>query len=279
MNSVLITGGTGYFAKAFVRFLLDETDVNRICVYSRGEAKQAQMRVDFNDDDRLRWFVGDVRDRRRLARAMRGCDSVVHSAALKRIEVGAYAPEEMVATNVRGSMNVIDAAYDSGVERVIGLSTDKAWNPISPYGQTKALMESLFRAANDTHHGPKYSCVRYGNVWAATGSVLPTWQRMIAAGARKVPVTNPECTRFFMLSSEAVDLVWGTFQTMPEEIVIPDWLPAYRLGDLAEALGFEMDVKGLPPWEKLHEGMRDNLTSNKARRMTVQELRDAIERL
>jgi FlaA1/EpsC-like NDP-sugar epimerase len=276
VTSILVTGATGFFGNAFVRFLLDETDEERICIYSRDEAKQAKMRAAFRDNDRLRWFVGDVRDLRRLTRAMSGVNTVVHAAALKRIEVGAYAPEEMVQTNVIGSMNVIDAAYEAGVERVIALSSDKAFQPVSPYGQSKALMESLFLTANLSHSGPAYSVVRYGNVWRSTGSVVPTWIDLIFQGAVTVPVTDPNCTRFFMFPEQAVKLVWDTLETMPGEIVIPDWLPAYRLGDLAEAMNVGMQVNGLPAWEKMHEGMRDGVTSDVARRMSVDELFEAL---
>jgi len=278
VTGILISGATGFFGNAFVQFLLDETDEKRICIYSRDEAKQAQMRARFKDDDRLRWLVGDVRDLRRLTRAMEGVDTVVHAAALKRIEVGAYSPEEMVQTNVIGSMNVIDAAYEAGVERVIALSSDKAYQPVSPYGQSKALMESLFLTANQSHHGPAYSVCRWGNVWRSTGSVVPTWENLISQGAVTVPVTDPNCTRFFMYPSEAVKLVWDTLETMPGEIVIPKWLPAYRLGDLAEAMNVGMQVNGLPAWEKMHEGMCDGVTSDAARRMTVDELWEALSR-
>ena len=202
MNSVLITGGSGFFGRTFTQYLLDNNLADRICIYSRDEYKQSVMRHDFVDD-RIRYFIGDVRDLARLTRAMRGVDTVVHAAALKRIEVGHYAPEEMVQTNVHGAMNVIDAAFAAGVEKVVALSTDKAYQPVSPYGQTKALAESLFLAANASHHGPQYSVVRYGNVWKSTGSVVPVWIDLLARGTPRVPVTDPDATRFFMTALEA----------------------------------------------------------------------------
>lgn len=276
--NILITGGTGSFGRAFVRRAIAD-DVRRICVFSRGEHAQAEMRDEL-DDERIRWFIGDVRDRDRLVRAMEGVDLVIHAAALKRIEVGAYNPIEMVKTNVLGAMNVIEAATDAGVSKVVSLSTDKAYQPISPYGQTKALMEGLMLAANNcrSRNGPIFSVTRYGNIAGSAGSVIPKWRGMIASGAKKVPVTDPDATRFWMTIDEAVDLVLNTVRYMKGgELAIPTWLPAYRLGDLAQALGVEMEVTGLPGWEKKHEGMQDGLTSDVAPRLSVGELRERLE--
>ena len=278
MNSILITGGTGSFGRAFARSCLRH-HYKRVCIYSRSEHAQATMREDFGNDERLRFFIGDVRDCNRLERAMHEVDVVVHAAALKRIEVGHYNPEEMVKTNVLGALNVIEAARRADVARVVGLSSDKAWQPISPYGQSKAIAESLMLAADRTsgQWGPRFAVTRYGNVAGSAGSVIPKWRELLAAGATHVPVTDPECTRFYMTMQEAIGLVEVTIGVMKGgELMIPDYLPAYRLGDLAEAMGATMDVTGLQPWEKLHEGMRDDLTSDKARRMTVDELREAL---
>lgn len=274
MNSVLVTGGTGSFGRAFVRHLLDHTDVDRIVVFSRGEHAQAEMAAEL-DDSRVRYFIGDVRDLERLRRAFDGVDTVVHAAALKRIEVGFYNPSEMVRTNILGAMNVIEAAIDQGVHKVVALSSDKAWQPISPYGQSKALAETLFRNAYRSSDGPIFAVTRYGNVWGSQGSVVPKWRELLRR-SRVVPVTNPDATRFFMRMSEAIELVLDTIATMRGgELNIPT-LPAYRLGDLAEAMGAEMRVTGLPEYEKLHEGMCDGRTSDKARRMTVEELREVL---
>jgi UDP-N-acetylglucosamine 4,6-dehydratase len=278
MNSILLTGGTGTFGRAFVRRLLADNLSERICVYSRGEHAQAQMREELGDDPRCRWLIGDVRDLSRLRRAMAGVDVVVHAAALKRIEVGAYNPIEMVKTNVDGAINVIEAAQDAGVKKVVALSSDKAFQPISPYGQSKALAEALFLAANNTvaADGPRFAAVRYGNIWCSNGSVVPKWMDMIRRGATKVPVSSLQCTRFYMTIDEACDLVLRTIVTMQGgELAIPT-LPAYRICDLVEAMGVTVDVKGLPPWEKQHEAMCVGNESEFARRMTVDEIREKL---
>lgn len=279
MKSILVTGASGSFGQAFIKRLLDGDLAERICALSRGEHAQAEMR-DRLSDDRLRFFIGDVRDRERLRRAFEGVDVVVHAAALKRIEVGQYNPDEMVKTNVLGTMNVIEAAMDAKIKRVVGLSSDKAWQPISPYGQSKALAESLLLNANNQagKDGPRFSVTRYGNVAGSRGSVIPRWKEMKRSGTSTVPVTDPNCTRFYMDMSEAVDLVLKAIDAPPDKILIPT-LPAYRLGDLAEVLGVRMDVKGLPTFEKLHEGMEDGNTSDIARRMSHKELAAAVERI
>lgn len=277
MKSILITGGTGFFGNALVRRLLSESEYDRICVFSRDEAKQANMRHVLKDNPRLRWFVGCVRDKERLIRSMHGVDVVVHAAALKRIEVGAYNPDEMVKSNVLGSMNVIDAAATSGVKKAVMLSTDKAYQPVSAYGHSKALAETLFLSANNIYgqSGPKYSVVRYGNVSNSTGSIIPKWREILKTSAT-VPVTDPDCTRFWMTADQAVDLVMNTIETMKGgELVIPD-LPAYRIGDLAEAIGTKMNILGLPAWEKKHESMEDGNCSATARRMSVVEIREKL---
>jgi UDP-N-acetylglucosamine 4,6-dehydratase len=275
MQSILITGATGSFGRAFVRRLLDTNASPRICIFSRGEHAQADMRQQFNDDQRLRWLIGDVRDQSRLKRAMNGVDVVVHAAALKRIEVGVSNPIEMKLTNVDGAVNVIEAAQDAGVRKVVFLSSDKAVEPASAYGASKALAEALFLAANNTvsASGPRYAVCRYGNIWQSNGSVVPTWKKMLSAGATLVPVTDLNATRFFMRLEEAVDLVLKTIATMKGgELMIPD-LPAYRLGDLVEAMGAIPDIKGMPNHEKLHESMVPGEPSDKARRMSVDDLR------
>ena len=209
-----------------------------------------------------------------LRRAMEGCDVVVHAAALKRIEVGQYNPMEMVKTNINGAINVVESSQDASVGRVVALSTDKAYQPISPYGHSKALAESIFLSTNNTvgKWGPRFAVCRYGNVWRSTGSVVPTWEQQMEDGETLVRITDPECTRFFMRMSEAVDLVLHTIEDMPAEVAIPT-LPAYRLGDLAQAMGASTITVGLPRWEKLHESMDENRCSKDARRMTIEELR------
>lgn len=275
-NGILITGGSGFLAKGLVRRLLDD-GVDRICLLSRGEYAQARMRAEFGDDPRLRWFIGDVRDKERLERAMESVLHVIHAAALKRIEVGAYNPEEMVKTNVIGSANVIEAARRAGVQKVLFVSSDKAFEPVSPYGQTKALAESLFLAENElSPYGPRYAVCRYGNVAGSTGSVIPTWCDILRK-CDTVPVTDPDCTRFWMSRGEAVELVLNTLREMRGgELEIPT-LPAFRIGDLAEAMNARMEVRGLPAHEKRHEAMTYGNSSEKARRMQVDELRDRLK--
>ena len=283
MNSVLITGGSGAFGTACVKRLLyggGHILTRRIVVFSRSEHRQADMARELlspETNQRLRFFIGDVRDRDRLRRAMEGIEVVIHAAALKRIEVGAYNPLEVKKTNIDGAANVIEAATDAGVSKVVALSSDKAFHPVSPYGTSKAFAESLFIAANNTrgNHGPIFAVCRYGNVWNSTGSVVPTWRKILLS-SKCVPVTDPDCTRFFMTMDEAVSLVLDTAATMKGgEIAIPA-LPAYRLGDLAEAMGAEMDVRGLPAFEKRHESMGAGTSSEHARRMSIDELREAL---
>lgn len=276
--NILITGGTGSFGQAFVRRLLKDGTAKRIVIYSRNEHSQAEMRERF-DSDKLRFFIGDIRDRDRLRRALDGVEIAIHAAALKRIEVGAYDPIEMVKTNVNGTMNLIEAAIDAKVKRVVGLSSDKAWQPVSPYGQSKALAESLLLNANNIsgQRGPKFTVTRYGNVAGSRGSVIPRWKAMKASGIDVVPVTDPDCTRFWMWMDEAVDLVLRAIWSS-DQILIPQ-LPAYRIGDLAEVLKVKMDVKGLPVWEKKHEGMDFGNTSDIARRMSFDELSDAVAKI
>lgn len=279
MRSVLITGGTGGFGRAMTEHLLKMPDgPERIAILSRGEHAQADMARDLNDK-RLRFFIGDVRDRDRLRRAFAGVDVVLHAAALKRIEVGQYNPTEMVRTNVDGAINVIEAAKDAGVEKVVMLSTDKAWQPISPYGQSKALAESLF--LNAYQGSTRFAVTRYGNVWKSPGSVVPKWQEQIARG-EPIAITDPEVTRFFMTMEQAIGFVLTAIEIMHTgDLLIPQ-LPAYRLGDLLTALmpspqrpGSWM-VTGLPSWEKKHEGMDAGNTSDIAPRLSVEQLRAAL---
>lgn len=276
MRSILVTGGSGFFGRAFVRAALAQ-GAERVCVFSRGEYAQHLMSEEFDRDPRIRFFVGDVRDAGRLRRAMHGIDLVVHAAALKRVQVGEYDSGEMVKTNVIGAMNVIEAATDAGVGRVVALSTDKACEPTNCYGASKLVAEKLFLAAQNARgaDGPLFAVCRYGNVAGSTGSVIPIWRRAIEAG-RMVHMTHPECTRYWMTAAQAVDLVLTTAETMRGgELAIPA-LPAYRLADLADAMGARSAITGLTPGEKLHESMRPGETSAMARRMSVEELQEAL---
>lgn len=279
MKGILITGGTGAFGQAFAKYLLKHNDPDRIVIYSRNEFNQHLMATALEKHaKRLRFMIGDVRDRDRLRRALHDIGTVVHAAALKRIEVGHYNPIEMVKTNIDGAINVIEATQDAGVKRVIMLSSDKAFQPVSPYGLSKAMAECLFINANHIRgwEGPKYSVCRYGNVWNSTGSVVPVWRARAASGD-KVDITDPECTRFFMKMDEAIELVMKAYHEMKGgETFIPT-LPAYRLGDLADAMGVKTRIVGLPVWEKKHESMAYDRRSDQAERMSVKELREALD--
>lgn len=278
MPGILVTGGSGFFGRGFVRALL-KTDVDRVCIFSRGEYQQALMRQEFADNSRLRWFIGDVRDKDRLIRAMDGVDTVIAAAALKRIETAFYNPDEVCKTNVIGMMNTIEAAQHVGARKVVLVSTDKAANPCSVYGYSKAMAEALTLAANNTQRkgGTAFSVCRFGNVWGSTGSIVPKWRALIEQGAQSVPVTDPNCTRFFMRIEAAAKLVDDEARSPTAgALVIPD-LPAYRVGDLAEAMGIEMNVTGLPAFEKPDETMDGITTSAQVRRMTVAELKRELE--
>ncbi len=283
MSSYLITGGTGYLGHGLVGELL-RTGAERVRVFSRSEVHQFHMRSlyeqAFPGDERLGFFVGDVRDLDRLERAMQMVDIVIHAAALKRIEVGYYNPDEMVKTNVLGTMNVIEAARRAGVRRVVFVSSDKAFEPVSPYGLSKAIAEELVLAAGRQNLGPDFRAVRYGNVAGSTGSVIPVWRERIAMGL-PLRVTDPECTRFWMSVNEAVDLVLSA--TVTDRPLLVPQLPAYRLADLAVALQdpdgpqVALDVVGLQPWEKLHESMAPGNCSADAPRLSIEDLRARLE--
>lgn len=290
MRSVLITGGTGFLGRALVRRLLTMPETERICIYSRDEAKQAAMRAQIVDPhEKLHWFVGDVRDLPRLRRAMFGVDVVIHAAALKRVEVGEYNPAEMVKTNVLGTMNVIDAAFDAPLgdirtgRHVVYVSSDKACQPLNAYGASKLMGEKLILASNNVRGraGPTFSAVRYGNVAGSTGSVIPTWRERQSRN-EKIIMTDPRATRFWMRIDQAVDLVLSVAKTQEGGGLHVPQLPAYRLDDLAMAMGIDgpINMIGLQQGEKLHERMlEDGETSAEVRRMSVDELREEFERL
>lgn len=257
-SSVLVTGGTGSFGKAFIRRLLDDAEVSRIVIYSRDELKQWEVRQLFGDDPRLRWFIGDVRDLPRLRRAMHGTDYVVHAAALKQVDTGEYNPYEFIKTNVLGSQNVVEAAIDSGVKKVVALSTDKASSPINLYGASKLTADKLFILGNHyaASYDTRFAVVRYGNVTGSRGSIVPKFKALHAAG-ESLPITDLRCTRFLITLPQAVQMVLDTFEMMQGgELVVPH-IPSHKVTDLAQAIapGARMHDIGLRPGEKLHEEM------------------------
>ena len=253
---ILLTGGTGSFGKHFCKILLEKYNPKAIRIYSRDELKQHEMRIEFNDDPRLRFFIGDVRDFDRLRRAMYGVDLVVHAAALKQVPACEYNPFEAVKTNVHGAQNVIDASIDCGVKKVIALSTDKAVNPVNLYGATKLCSDKLFVQGNAYSGGrAKFACVRYGNVIGSRGSVIPVFLQQRSSG--KITITDERMTRFWITLDEAVELVLKGFKYMEGgEIFVPR-IPSMRIMDLAEAIAPECEVEhiGIREGEKLHEAL------------------------
>lgn len=267
--SVLITGGTGSLGKALVDYLLRETKVRRIAILSRDELKQHNLRIEFKNDERLRWFLGDVRDLERLKRAFHGVDFVIHAAALKQVDTGEYNPMEFIKTNVLGSQNVIDAAIDRRVKRVVALSTDKASSPINLYGATKLTADKLFVAANNYSYayGTTFSVVRYGNVMGSRGSVIPFFKSLAEQG-KPLPITDLRMTRFWISIEDAVKFVIDSLEMMTGgELYVPR-IPSMKIVDLANAVhpGAELKEIGMRPGEKLHEEM---ISSDDSRRTII----------
>ena len=257
-SSILITGGTGSLGKALVEQLLLESKARRIVIFSRDELKQLELRNYFRNDSRLRWFLGDVRDLERLKRAFHGVDFVIHAAALKQVDTGEYNPMEFIKTNVLGSQNVIDAAIETGVKKVVALSTDKASSPINLYGATKLTADKLFVAANNYSipYGTAFCVVRYGNVMGSRGSVIPYF-RQIAESGKPLPLTDKRMTRFWISIQQAVEFVLNSFEIMQGgELYVPR-IPSMKLLDLAKAISPNSEIVeiGMRPGEKLHEEM------------------------
>jgi UDP-N-acetylglucosamine 4,6-dehydratase len=257
-QSILITGGTGSFGRQYVRTIFSRYKPKRVVIYSRDELKQSEMAREF-DFDQMRYFIGDVRDATRLRQAMRDVDYVIHAAALKQVPIAEYNPMECIKTNINGAENVIAAAIDNEVSRVIALSSDKAANPINLYGASKLASDKLFVAANNITggHRTRFSVVRYGNVVGSRGSILPIFLKLLAQGATALPITDPRMTRFWITLQQGVDLVLKAFERMQGgEIFVPK-IPSARITDIAEALapGMPTDIIGIRPGEKLHEIM------------------------
>jgi UDP-N-acetylglucosamine 4,6-dehydratase len=257
-SSILVTGATGSFGKAFLGHALEHLNPQRIVVFSRDELKQYEVRQMFGDDPRLRFFLGDIRDERRLQRAMHNIDYVVHAAALKQVDTAEYNPSEFVATNINGSQNVIDAAINAGVKKVVALSTDKASSPINLYGATKLVADKLFIAGNHyaATHPTRLAVVRYGNVMGSRGSVVPLFRKLAAEG-KSLPITDKRMTRFWITLPAAVQFVVDSFDVMQGgELFVPR-IPSMRILDLVEAVapGAPTHEMGVRPGEKLHEEM------------------------
>lgn len=256
-TSILITGGTGSFGNTFVPMTLAKYNPKKIIIYSRDEMKQWEMAKKFQGDDRVRFFIGDVRDKDRLYRALDGVDYVVHAAATKIVPTAEYNPFECVKTNINGAMNLIDACIDKGVKRVVALSTDKASSPVNLYGATKLASDKLFVAGNSYAggHQTRFAVVRYGNVMGSRGSVIPFFMSIRDKGV--LPITDERMTRFMISLEQGVELVWHAFDDMEGGEIYVKKIPSMKVTDLARAIAPEarLDYVGIRPGEKLHEQM------------------------
>lgn len=256
-STILITGGTGSFGHAFVPMTLERYSPKKIIIFSRDEMKQWEMSKLFQDDPRVRFFIGDVRDRERLYRALSGVDYVVHAAATKIVPTAEYNPFECIKTNINGAMNVIDACIDKGVKRVVALSTDKASSPINLYGATKLASDKLFVAGNSYagEHGTQFGVVRYGNVMGSRGSVIPFFLSQRESGV--LPITHLGMTRFMISLEQGVELVWHAFEDMVGGEIYVRKIPSMKVTDIARVVAPDAEQKiiGIRPGEKLHEQM------------------------
>lgn len=256
-STILVTGGTGSFGNTFLPMTLAKYNPKKIIVFSRDEMKQWDMAKKFQGDSRVRFFIGDVRDKDRLNRALDGVDYVVHAAATKIVPTAEYNPFECVKTNIMGAMNLIDACIDKGVKRVVALSTDKASSPINLYGATKLASDKLFVAGNSYSGGsdPRFAVVRYGNVMGSRGSVIPFFMSIKEKGV--LPITDDRMTRFMISLEEGVELVWHAFEDMVGGEIYVKKIPSMKVTDLARVVAPEarLEVVGIRPGEKLHEQM------------------------
>ena len=256
-STILVTGGTGSFGNTFVPMTLEKYNPKKIIIFSRDEMKQWDMAKKFQGDSRVRFFIGDVRDKDRLYRALDGVDYVVHAAATKIVPTAEYNPFECVKTNINGAMNLIDACIDKGVKKVVALSTDKASSPVNLYGATKLASDKLFVAGNaySGEHGSRFAVVRYGNVMGSRGSVIPFFLSVRDKGV--LPITDTRMTRFMISLEQGVELVWHAFDDMVGGEIYVKKIPSMTIGDLATAVAPECEqhVIGIRPGEKLHEQM------------------------
>jgi len=256
-SSILITGGTGSFGHTFVPMLLERFNPRKVIIFSRDEMKQWEMAKKFTGDHRVRFFIGDVRDKDRLYRALDGVDYVVHAAATKIVPTAEYNPFECIKTNINGAMNLIDACIDKGVKRVVALSTDKASSPINLYGATKLASDKLFVSGNSYAggHDTRFAVVRYGNVMGSRGSVIPFFMSVKDQGV--LPITDERMTRFMISLEEGVELVWHAFEDMEGGEIYVKKIPSMKVTDLARVVAPDAkhEIVGIRPGEKLHEQM------------------------
>ena len=257
-SSILITGGTGSFGHSFVSLTLKKYNPKRLIIFSRDEMKQWEMAKKFNNDSRVRFFIGDVRDKDRLHRALQGVDFVVHAAATKIVPTAEYNPFECIKTNINGAMNLIDTCIDQNVKRVVALSTDKASSPINLYGATKLASDKLFIASNSTYargNRTSFSVVRYGNVMGSRGSIIPFFSTLKKSG--EIPITDTRMTRFMISLEQGVDLVWHAFKDMLGGEIYVKKIPSMKVIDIAKIIAPSAKHKiiGIRPGEKLHEQM------------------------
>lgn len=256
-KSILITGGTGSFGKQCIKTILNRYKPKRLIVFSRDELKQYEMQQGEFQHPALRYFLGDIRDESRLVQAMQGVDFVFHAAALKQVPAAEYNPMEFIKTNINGSENVMNAALQNEVTKVIAISTDKAVSPVNLYGATKLVAEKLFVAANNIAggHRTRFSVVRYGNVAGSRGSVIPFFRKLIAEGAKEIPVTDIRMTRYWLTIEQGVDFALKSLERMQGGEVFVSKIPSLRISDLAESMAPGMPIKviGIRPGEKLHE--------------------------
>ncbi len=258
-SSILVTGGTGSFGHAFVPMTLAKYNPRRLVIFSRDEMKQWEMAKLYAGDERVRFFIGDVRDKDRLVRALDGIDYVVHAAATKIVPTAEYNPFECIKTNINGAMNLIDAAIDRGVKRVVALSTDKASNPANLYGATKLASDKVFVAGNAYagDHQTSFGVVRYGNVMGSRGSIIPFFSKRSEDPKATMPITDPRMTRFMITLEQGVELVWHAFEDMVGGEIYVNKCPSMKVTDIAAAVApnAEHEVIGIRPGEKLHEQM------------------------
>jgi len=256
-TNILITGGTGSFGHTFIPMLLARYNPKKVIIFSRDEMKQWEMAKKFEGDSRVRFFIGDVRDRDRLYRALDGVDYVVHAAATKIVPTAEYNPFECIKTNVIGAMNLVDACIDKGVKKLVALSTDKASSPINLYGATKLTSDKLFVAGNHyaSHNATRFSVVRYGNVMGSRGSVIPFFMSIKGKGV--LPITDDRMTRFMISLEEGVELVWHAFEDMEGGEIYVKKIPSMKMTDLARVIApdAKQEIVGIRPGEKLHEQM------------------------